>query len=263
MDSKNIYLSQERILVFFIYQNPFIAKVNIETSSYITFQSLYPLTGISGDYFNDHLDLSTEEAYKTLKACLFTNLLPYHVLNRSYENLMAGKLDKDDDAFESVLWDELDRYDKKYCSKNSLDNLKETLVKYKALKVPSFDSDDRYMDEESILETMTKIVVKQKIDDVLFFPYQDNRYTGLNCNRNLDLHQEKFPEEKVLQEMYVWKWSAPRLGQNENPFLGSYFRERFLQFSDIKKISLFLHCNTDTSLYLYNKVLAAWWKQRY
>lgn len=254
----------EKILIFFIYQNPFIAKINIETTSFINFQSLYPLRGISGDYFNDHLDLSTKEAYQVLKACLFTNLLPYHVLNRSYENLTAGKLDKNDDSFESNVWEELDSYDKKYCSRNSLDNLKETLAQYKSLKVPSFES---YLqtngDEEAELETMTKIVVKQKIDDVLFFPYQDNRYTGLNCNRHLDLHQEKFPEEKILQEMYVWKWSAPRLGQDENPFLRSYFRERFLQFSDIKKISLFLHCNTDTSLYLYNKVLAAWWKQRY
>jgi len=264
MDTNSIKVPQTRVMVFFIYQNPFIAKVNIETTSYITFQSLYPLTGISGDYFNDNLDLTTEEAYQTLKACLFTNLLPFHVVNRSYENLMAGKLDKDDDSFESSVWEELDSYDKKYCSRNSLDNLKETLEQYKSSKVPSFKSHlETNGDEETGLENMTKIVVQQKIDNVLFFNYRDKDYSGLDCTLELDLKQEKFPEEKILQEIYLWKWSAPRIGQYEDPFSRNYFRTRFMQFNEMKKMSLFLHCKNDKSLCLYDEILATWWQQRY
>lgn len=252
----------EKILIFFIYQNPFIAKVFFETSSYFTVKSLYPFSGVEFDYFNDNLNFFNEESYSTLKACIFTNLLLYHSLNRYHYQKRLNKfpeIPNEDDIIQERMRSVLLGLDINFVSKLSLENLGKTIFQYRRNKTLSFDSLEEDSTEEEELEIMAEIVLNEGVNDIMFFNYQDAEYTGLICNKSLNLHDDPFKNERMIQELFIWKYSAPRLGvSNQNPFLNEYFTNRFLEFDETKKANLFLHFSVDKSLFLYNKILSNW-----
>jgi len=265
----------EKIIIFFIYHNPFVVTFNIETSDYITFNSLYPFTGIRGDYFSEDQDFFEEESLFTIKEFMFTNLLPYHIFNRNKtefrKNLTEKKLKMYSKEFERAVKDyayEVMRGSNPfYFSYQSISRLLSNMAKYARLGTHCYKDISNCSSEQIELETMLKTVLETGVDDVLLLDYDFDENSGLNCTRKLELSTENLPEEKLIQEIFLWKYTAPRLGiGNLDPLkcedFQNYFRKRFNSFSERTKWEIMVTSSVDPSLQVYKQALSEWNRER-
>lgn len=262
----------ERILITFCRFDFYIIKVCIHTKNYITFESLYPLKGITGDYFDDDENFFETSSAPVIKMFVSNVILAYTEFYNS-ANDFAGKLEE--------RW-----------SSENLDELRDLVSKYIATKYPftefkylSSTTKAQFLeahlnyflhaqcpfqnifvmdDDLKIVENCMKLALEQNISQVLSIHYEDNLYGGTKPSKNLDLSTCRFPDEMLLQEMLVCTYSAPRLDVDKNPFqYTDFFEERFNSFSEQKKMGLFLVCNSDRELFMYNKILTKFWINRY
>lgn len=262
----------ERILITFCRFDFYIIKVCIHTKNYITFESLYPLKGITGDYFDDDENFYEINSTPVIKMFV-SNVIRGYVEFYNSANTFAANLEE-------------------RCSNKYLGELKELVSKYinssyeftefkyfsQISKSQFFDAHLNFcihaqypfqnmfvMDNDlQIVENCTNLVLEQNVTEVLFVHFMDDVYAGTELAKKVNLSDKRFPEEKLLQEMLVCNYSAPRLDKDKNPFqYVDFFEGRFNTFSEDKKLGLFLLCNTDKELFMYNKLLTKFWINRY
>ncbi|WP_234109943.1 hypothetical protein [Chryseobacterium sp. R2A-55] len=258
-------LAVHKIIVFFIYQNPFIIKLTVERPYFISFVSLYPLRGIEGSYFNEEVNFYEQEAASVIKRFLFTNLLPYHSLNRHKVNLQNEMMMLFFDEAEVKSRVEIFKeFDIKCFSKNAFKDLKKTVAQYIQFKTLSFENIEDGHSEVRNMEIMAETILKGQVNDVLFINYEDNKYTGERCSSILQLSSVSLPQEYLLQELRKFRESAPHIdGDYYESYWKRIFQERFESFSEQKKLSIFQLSKSENPLYIYNHALSDWWVNRY
>ncbi len=261
----------ERILITFCRFDFYIIKVCIHTKNYITFESLYPLKGITGDYFDDDENFYETESIPVIKVFASNVILAYVEFYNS-ANDFASKLeerwsneDLDElrDLVSKYITNSYEFTEFKYFSQISKSQFLEAHLNFFLHAQYPFQNCFVMDDETKIIENNMQLILEQNITKVMSIHFKDEPSAGIECSKEIDLSLGYFPEEKLLQELFICNYSSPRLDKDKNPFRYPYFEERFNGFSEQKKLSLFMVCNTDKELFMYNKFLTKFWINRY
>ena len=245
-----------------------MVKINIESRYFFSFECLYPFAGIPGNYFNENISFFEDSSVELIKAVVFTNLIGflkvYQSRNDIVKELKSRKIDvQKENNTKEIINHVLAQYSSEFISQNTFDKLTEFTAQYIRFKTLSYQNLDKASIIEEKLEMITSRALKEGISEILFFNYDTDLFTGSRCSMKINLQKSDFPEDLLLQELFRWMYSAPCNVKKENPFLTDYFTEKFLSFSQQKQLSLFLYCNVDKSLFLYNNAIKTWWANRY
>ena len=260
--------NSNQIYFFFIHEQAFMVKINIESRYYFSFECLYPFAGIPGNYFNENISFFEDSSVELIKAVVFTNLIGflkvYQSRNDIVNELRLRKIDVQKDKINKEIINHIqDQYSSEFISKHTFDKLTEFTAQYIRFKTLSYQNLDNTSIIEEKLEMIASRALKEGISEIFFFNYDTDLFTGSRCSMKINLQKSDFPEDLLLQELFRWMYTAPENTKKENPFLKDYFTEKFLSFSQQKQLSLFLYCNVDKSLFLYNNAIKTWWANRY
>ncbi len=260
--------NSNQIYFFFIHEHAFMVKISIESRYFFSFECLYPFAGIPGNYFNENISFFEDSSVELIKAVVFTNLIGflkvYQSRNDIINELRLRKIDVQKDKISKEIINHiLAQYSSEFISKHTLDKLTEFKAQYIRFKTLSYQNLEKASIIEEKLEMIASRALKEGISEILFFNYDTDLFTGSRCTMKINLQKSDFPEDLLLQELFRWMYSAPCNVKKENPFLTDYFTEKFLSFTQQKQLSLFLYCNVDKSLFLYNNAIKTWWANRY
>jgi hypothetical protein len=114
---------------------------------------------------------------------------------------------------------------------------------------------------EKQLQNVLEAILKSQVNEVLIFAHQGLQYFPPKVV--VDLSAEEIPEEKLLQELIINSPLAKDLNEAADLWNSPFLTERFNAFSDQKRLKLFMICNVNKDLFMYNKHLARWWMNRY
>lgn len=262
----------DKIICFFLNQEFFVINATIHSKNYVTIECLYPLQNIKADYYEEDTDFNQDFSFPLVKVFSHQVLYSFYMQYRFPERLLdyfsendicinSTKVDGAIRSYSEITY--FNNVDLKFYSKDVQELLHAAHLQYASHKTLPFTDLWGNEEEEYEMEKVQEIILKNGVSEILFFNYKDEAYQGINFTKTIFLSKERFPEERLLQELFICKYSAPRMYQDENPFLKPYFQERFNTFSDQKKMGLFLVCNTNKELYLYNKCLTRYWMNRY
>lgn len=262
----------ELILITFCRFNFYVIKVTIQTSNYVIFESLYPLKGITGDYFSEEENFFEDSSVPLIKKFVSNVIQAYDFFTRGIEPF-TKYMDKNHES-EDVK--ELKRHVEKFISLNyqytefeylsqiTLEKFAEMHVNYFLTQTYPFENVFVMDDDLKIVENCMNLVLEQQIKKVVLVNFHDDIYAGTEISKKINLTEGRFPEELLLQEMLICSYSAPRLDNDKNPFQYQYFfEERFSKFDENKKLGLFLVSNSSKELFLFNKCLTKFWMNRY
>jgi|GEM_PF-3662078 len=261
----------DRIACLYVNQEFFVIKTTSHSENYITIESLYPYQGIKADYFQEETDFFEDRSLPLLFEFAEHVIHPFYFLVRYPEQvgkymgetkLLSNNADIEI-AVKKYISNYRDELNLKYYSKQVQMDLYRAYLQFKNDQRVPYKSIWSMQGEEKEMAKVHEIILKQDISTVVFFYYGHQPCDILTCTKKIDISEGEFPEELLLQEIFLCKYSGPRINQGANPFLEPYFQERFNTFSDQKKLGLFMFCNVNKELYLYNKCLTKYWMNRY
>ncbi|MCP2038165.1 hypothetical protein [Chryseobacterium sp. HSC-36S06] len=262
----------EYVLLTFCRFDFYIIKVTAHTKNYIEFYSLYPLKGISADYYAEDEDFfddtSIQEINKFVSGVMEVYLSFFRTAN-FFVKYIKENLESNDPSHlkhlsANYMSDHAQFIDFIYLSNATQNNLIEMGVNYYLNIVLPFENNFKMEDRWTMGENCMKRVLEQNIDKVFSFPYSDDDiFGGIYLSKKINLSGEHFPEELLLQEIIICINSTPDLNKDENPFHFEYLEERFNSFSDYKKLQLFLFCSKNQELFMFDRCLDKWWMNRY
>lgn len=261
----------DRIACLYINQEFFVIKTTSHSENYITIESLYPYQGIKADYFQEETDFFEDCSLPLLFEFSVHVIHPFYFLVRFPEQvgIYMGETECLSDsadieiAVKKYISNYRDELNLKYYSKLVQIDLYKAYMQFKSDHTIPYKANWSMQGEEKEMEKVHEIILKQGISSVFFFDYNYQSGPIVNCTKKIDISEVDYSEELLLQELFLCKYSGPRIDQYANPFLEPYFQERFNNFSDQKKLGLFMFCNANKELHLYNKCLAAYWMNRY
>lgn len=262
----------KRILITFIRFDFYIIKVTTHTKNYVEFESLYPLNGIKGDYYSEDenffedssLPLIKKFVYSVTEAFARLPVIAQFFVKYIEDNRVTydrQELEILVDKYISVINDHTEFL---HFSKSIESNFRKMHVDYFLTRTFPFENVFVMDDDLKIVQNCLNLVLALGIKEVVLIDYRNENYAGTQVSKIINLNDGKFPEEQLLQAMLVCNYSAPRRGEDKNPFqYENFFEERFNSFSDQKKLGLFMVCQENKDLFLYDKHLTSWWFNRY
>ncbi len=256
----------EKIVVVFINQTPFIVRLKIERTYFISFTSLYPLRGINGYYFNDKLNFYEQDSYPEIKAFLFSNLLPYQSINSDYESLSSSMKTRKLDAVEAKksYMKTLSEIDLKFFSKNSLKNLKKRMTQYLRYQKLPFEILESDQNIHRNMDLMTEIIINERVDDVLFLLNESSDFENDEFLEIGHLTTLSFVHDYVFQDLGKFLESGSYLnGAYNREYWQEFFQKKFDGFSEQQKFSIFYKSLGENPIYVYNEAVQNWSEVRY
>ncbi|KEY17958.1 hypothetical protein [Kaistella antarctica] len=261
----------EHILITFCRFSFYIFKVTAHTKNYVTCEPLYPIKGIEADYYCEDDDFYNDDSISKINMFVMAVIHAYDSFCRTSDSFV--KYIEENRETDDV--DELALLTKKYISV-SYRNIQfqylseiteENFVRlhFNFYLTQTFPFENIFMmDEDDVktVENCLNLVLDQNISKVISVHFTDDIYSDTVKTKIIDLSKGHFPEEKLLQEMFICYYSAPRLDIDKNPFRYDYFEKRFDSFTEDKKLGLFLVCNIDKELFMYNKFLSKLWMSK-
>ena len=243
----------------------------IHSDQFVTIELLYPFTGITADYYCDEGDfLSPELPFKIQEFSeqICTAYLHLATTHESFlEYLEHAKVVYPTETIEESIQRFLDvQFDlnltKEYFSSQSYNQLADAYLH--TLSSGPFLLKDDYLRQgiEKQLQKALDAILKSQVSEVLIFAYPGL----LNSPPKvvvIDLSIEEIPEEKLLQELIINSPLATNINLLTDLWNSQFLTERFNEFSDQKRLKLFMICNVNKDLFMYNKHLARWWMNRY
>lgn len=260
----------ELIVITFCRFDFYVIKVTIHTKNYVEFESIYPLVGITGDYFSEDENFFDNGSIPILKKFISTVIRAYDNFSRSIESFtkyMEVNRTSDDVIDVNLLakmFISINYRDTEFKYISQITKMKFTQIHVDYFLTHSYPFLSNFVmdDDVKIVENLMSLILEQNISKVVSINFHDDIYAGTAMSKIIALNEGHFPEEKLLQELFICYYSAPRLDMDKNPFRYDYFEKRFDNFTEDKKLGLFLVCNTDKELFIYNKFLSKFWLSR-
>ncbi|KIA89906.1 hypothetical protein OA86_04645 [Kaistella jeonii] len=222
------------------------------------------MKGIIGDYFCEVENFLDDSSIPEIKMFVSSVMEAYDSFTRSIEPF--SKYIEENRESDEV--DELKRLAEKFISVNynhtrfhyfsqiTETNFTEMHINYFLTQTYPFNNVFKMDDDAKIVENCMNLVLEQNIKKVISIHFHDDIYAGTEVSKIIELGVGCFPEEKLLQEMLICYYSSPRLDTDKNPFqYVQYFEDRFNTFTEDKKLELFVVCNTNKELFMYNPLL--------